>query len=906
MRVGPVVGVCALLALVGCSGVGLQAPLASAGGPYSGTAGTAVSFSAAGTSDPQGQALTYAWNFGDGTTGAGISPTHVYSGAGTYTVLLTVTDTSALSGTSTSKATILGPPVANAGGPYTGTAGAAVYFSGAASSDPQGQALTYAWSFGDNSAGTGASPGHAYAAAGTYTVSLTVMDTSGLTGTSTSKATIVAPPVANAGGPYTGIEGVSLAFNGSASTDPQGQTLTYAWDFGDGNTGSGVAPTHTYTALGTYTVKLTVTNTSSLSNTATVQVVVPNGRAYASQKALAGAHVYMFAANNTGYGGMGLAASSTNASVSLLSAASTGQSDSIGAYVLTGADGSFFIGGDYSCTPGSQVYLYALGGSTGAGVNTGIGLLAALGACPAAGNFAATPYVVMNEVSTIAAAYAFAGFATDATHVSSSGTALAKVGIANAFANPTNLEMLGTGLALATTPAGNGTAPQAEVNTLANILASCTCTGAAGSNGCALMFGDALSGGSTGTTPTDTATAAINIAHNPGANVAGLYGLVSGTPPFAPGLGVAPNDWTIALFFTGGGIDGPTGIAIDASGNVWTTNSYNKNGQGTVESVAELSSSGVAISPSSGFSGGGLANPQTIAIDLTGNVWVADEGGYGNTEFSHTGVAFSPTHGFTGGGIDSSKGVAIDSSDNVWFSNSFSGCNAGSASELSNSGVAISPSIGYGCGYFNGAFGIAIDGSGSAWIPNRGNVATAGTSVTKLSKSGVPLSPAGGFTGGGQDNPAYIAIDSVGNAWVTNLSSYGSPNTPSLSKLSNSGSALSPASGFDGGGLNEPYGIAIDGAGNVWATNLGGYDISEFSNAGVPLSPATGFMGAQVVGPYDAGIAVDGSGNVWIADNAYNNVSEFVGAATPVITPIAAGLPATPTADGSSNLGTRP
>lgn len=105
------------------------------------------------------------------------------------------------------------PPVANAGGPYTGTAGKAVSLSGSGSSDPQGQTLTYAWSFGDSGTGTGVSTTHTYATAGTYTVTLTVTNTSNLSATATSKATIaVAPPVANAGGPYTGTVGAAVSF----------------------------------------------------------------------------------------------------------------------------------------------------------------------------------------------------------------------------------------------------------------------------------------------------------------------------------------------------------------------------------------------------------------------------------------------------------------------------------------------------------------------------------------------------------------------------------------------------------------------------------------------------------------------------------------------------------------------
>ncbi len=74
----------------------------------------------------------------------------------------------------------LKPPTANVGNPYTGQAGMAVSFNGSASSDPQGQALSFAWSFGDGASGTGPNPTHVYAAAGSYPVSLTVTDTAGL------------------------------------------------------------------------------------------------------------------------------------------------------------------------------------------------------------------------------------------------------------------------------------------------------------------------------------------------------------------------------------------------------------------------------------------------------------------------------------------------------------------------------------------------------------------------------------------------------------------------------------------------------------------------------------------------------------------------------------------------------
>jgi hypothetical protein len=448
--------------------------------------------------------------------------------------------------------------------------------------------------------------------------------------------------------------------------------------------------------------------------------------------------VYLLAANTTGYG---------NASVSLLTSTATTTLDTSGGatngdyFVTTDANDNFSITNSYSCTQNTQVYLYALGGNPGSGTNSAAGLLAVLGSCPAGGSFlATTPFILVNEVSTVAAAYAFAGFATDATHVSSPGAALSQTGIANAFANASNLAALSTGAALATTPAGNGTVPQATINSLANILASCVNSTGPASLGCSTLFTNAIGAGSTGTAPSDTASAAINIAHNPGSNVAALYGISTSNPPFAPTLSAQPNDFTIVLSFTGGGLSKPEALAIDGSGNAWIADAGNGTGTGL---VAKLSPAGAAISLSSGYTGGGLYSPTAIAIDESGNAWIANAGSASQgvvAELSNTGVAISPSSGYSVSGLGASfagpTGIAIDGFGNPWIANEQS------ITELSTSGTAVSPASGFTGDGISSAEGIAIDGSGNVWISNAFN-------VSELSGSGTLVSPAFAYAAGG-------------------------------------------------------------------------------------------------------------------------------------------------------------
>lgn len=162
------------------------------------------------------------------------------------------------------------PPVADAGGPYTGTEDIVVAFDGSSSYDPDGDTLTYRWDFGDGSTGAGVNPSHVYTAGGEYTVTLVVNDGKADSGADTATATIVEvpdAPVADAGPDQTAWVGDTVTFDGSGSYDIDDGIAAYDWDFGDGQTGSGETVTHVYSSAGKHTVTLTVTDNGGLSDT---------------------------------------------------------------------------------------------------------------------------------------------------------------------------------------------------------------------------------------------------------------------------------------------------------------------------------------------------------------------------------------------------------------------------------------------------------------------------------------------------------------------------------------------------------------------------------------------------------------------------------------------------------------
>jgi PKD repeat protein len=235
-------------------------------------AGTELRFDASASSAPGGISR-YSWQFGDGsepqeTSTATVS--HVFTEPGRHLVALTVYGAD---GTSIGCAGIVETgdesPLA-AFSPISPTAGRAASFDASVARDGDGSIVAYEWNFGDGSSAIGRSPSHTYASVGSYVVTLLAEDSSGQI-TETSRTVIVddaptAAPSLTTPGP---VAGAAVSFDGSASSDPDGSIASYSWNFGDGSpAGSGVRPSHTYAAGGTYALTLTVTDNEGRSASA--------------------------------------------------------------------------------------------------------------------------------------------------------------------------------------------------------------------------------------------------------------------------------------------------------------------------------------------------------------------------------------------------------------------------------------------------------------------------------------------------------------------------------------------------------------------------------------------------------------------------------------------------------------
>ncbi len=242
-----------------------------------------VEFDGTASSDPDGDTLSYSWDFGNGDTASGAIASYTYEQPGVYEVILTVNDGKGGTDTEKNTITVLEPqPVVEARFTATPTSGndpLVVDFDSSSSVFPANAVITYAWDFGDGTTSTEKNPSHTYNVVGSYAVTLTLSDGS-ISSTSdvvTITVTEVSAPVATANivaDVTTAVAPATINFDGSGSTITDGSLLSYTWDFGDSTTESGISVSHEYTVAGDYVVTLTISNADGISDTATETIKV--------------------------------------------------------------------------------------------------------------------------------------------------------------------------------------------------------------------------------------------------------------------------------------------------------------------------------------------------------------------------------------------------------------------------------------------------------------------------------------------------------------------------------------------------------------------------------------------------------------------------------------------------------
>lgn len=290
-------------------------PLASAGSAQSVFVGKTVTLDGSRSTDADADPLTYAWQLVSRPAGstaalidaAGVKPTFTADMAGDYVFRLVVNDGKATS--EPAMVTVFAAienlaPVADAGTAQNVFTGSVVSLDGTASTDANGDPLTYAWVLTTPPGSTAALDSDVSAAphftpdiAGTYVATLMVSDgrlqSSAATVTITATVANVAP-VANAGTPQTVAEGSTVTLDGSSSTDANGDALTYLWSFTTRPGGSAAVlssttaagPTFTADVAGTYVLQLIVNDGQVSSTPGTVTITV-----YGPPTANAGADV---------------------------------------------------------------------------------------------------------------------------------------------------------------------------------------------------------------------------------------------------------------------------------------------------------------------------------------------------------------------------------------------------------------------------------------------------------------------------------------------------------------------------------------------------------------------------------------------------------------------------------------
>ena len=365
-------------------------------------------------------------------------------------------------------------------------------------------------------------------------------------------------------------------------------------------------------------------------------------------------------------------------------------------------------------------------------------------------------------------------------------------------------------------------------------------------------------------------------------------------------------------------------MAVDSDGNLYIADTLNGRVRKVTVSTGFISTfAGRLKSDPSGDSGAATAAqlniPYGVAVDSSGNLYLSDAGNnrvrkVDATTGVITTVAGSGAHGAGGDGaaatlaqLSTPYGVALDSDNNLYIadgrnnrirkvtaSTGFISTVAGGGSALGDNGPATSAQL-------SSPRGVAVDSDGNLYIADTSNnrirkVDTAGMITTVVGDGTKGSSGDGGAaTAAKLDAPYGVAVDGADNIYIAEYNNHrvrkvDTSATPwTISRVAGTESRISGYNG-DGGAateawLNAPIGVAVDGSGNIYITDLLNErirkvdattgEISTVAGTGTPGYNGDGCRAttAQLSSPY--GVAVDGSGNVYIADGDNNRIRKI-------------------------------
>lgn len=246
-----------------------KAPEAKAGDDIVACIGESVEFNGSNSYVHKKGTATAQWSFGDGSTAPGFITNHKYTKAGNYQASLSIENKlnqMCPPSKDTKNVVVNSAPTVKLESIPTTCLGKEIHFDASNAADPDKDNLEYYWSFGDGTIlKAGSKVAHTYKQGGQYRATVVVDDGKNSTCSTSTSDVIVrinTPPLADAGPNLSCCVDRTSEFNADASSDPDGDNLTYSWNFGDGNTAEGSKVNHSYTASGNYRVSVTIDDNS--------------------------------------------------------------------------------------------------------------------------------------------------------------------------------------------------------------------------------------------------------------------------------------------------------------------------------------------------------------------------------------------------------------------------------------------------------------------------------------------------------------------------------------------------------------------------------------------------------------------------------------------------------------------